>query len=71
MNFVPVLVTFVIIFDNFLKIFAQTSVALPPDVELFNGPLGNRPNINGPGPNLNNLGSRGPYRQFDILPHVR
>lgn len=67
MKFVPGLVTLLIILDNFFKIFAQTSVALPPDVELFNGPSG-RPNLNGP--NLNSLGNRSPYRQFDILPHV-
>lgn len=71
MNFVPGLVTLVLIIDNFLKIFAQTSVPLPPDVELFNGPLGNRPGPSVNGPNLNSLGNRAPYRQFDILPHVR
>ncbi|XP_063703719.1 uncharacterized protein LOC134833351 [Culicoides brevitarsis] len=51
------------------EISGQSNVALPPDVELFNTGLGNR---NGPavnGPNLNNLGQRAPYRQFDILPH--
>lgn len=69
MNFVPCFITFVILLNNFMRIFAQTSVSLPPDVELLNSPGIARPN--GPnGPNLNHLG-RSPYRQFDILPHVR
>uniref|UniRef100_A0A336M0B2 superoxide dismutase n=1 Tax=Culicoides sonorensis TaxID=179676 RepID=A0A336M0B2_CULSO len=67
MNFVPSLIIFVIFLDHFMRIFAQTSVALPPDVELLNSSpgAGARPGLN----HINHGRGGAPFRQFDILPH--